>query len=185
MDTLHMIPEGTLVHEEGSPLSSISFADLNRASVERVPHFRKGQPPSSLEFAMMELAGECGEACNSAKKLSRKQQGFVGGTDDEEALVDEVADVVICCDLIAQKVGFDLGAAVARKFNRTSRKYDLPVFMVFDHLGDPVWAPLRKRRREANAKFAAAMTGFCFGIAAGAVLFIVGCLMLGPPAFAS
>lgn len=40
-------------------------------------------------------------------------------------LAEELADVVICCDLIAIAAGLNLGNAVRNKFNDTSRKYGL------------------------------------------------------------
>lgn len=75
---------------------------------------------------MMELAGECGEACNVAKKLARHEMGWVGGDKDVSKLADELADVVICADLAAQRAGIDLAAAVRQKFNATSEKHGFP-----------------------------------------------------------
>lgn len=80
----------------------------------------------SLSFAMMELAGEAGEACNAAKKIERAENGWKGGDPDISKLADELADVVICADLAAIRAGIDLAAAVARKFNATSEKHGFP-----------------------------------------------------------
>ena len=38
---------------------------------------------------------------------------------------NELADVIICADLIAMDEGIDLAQAVKDKFNKTSRKYNL------------------------------------------------------------
>jgi NTP pyrophosphatase (non-canonical NTP hydrolase) len=72
-----------------------------------------------------ELAGEVGEACNVIKKLERERLGILGSRATVAELADELADVVICADLIAMHYGIDLEAAVARKFNATSEKVGL------------------------------------------------------------
>lgn len=74
-----------------------------------------------------ELAGETGEACNIIKKLERERHGIGGTRSNPAALAEELADVVICCDLIALYYGFDLGAAVQLKFNLSSDRLMLPV----------------------------------------------------------
>ena len=72
-----------------------------------------------------ELAGEVGEACNVIKKLERERLGILGSRASVEQLADELADVLICADLIAMHYSIDLEAAVARKFNATSEKVGL------------------------------------------------------------
>ena len=72
-----------------------------------------------------ELAGEVGEACNVIKKLERERRGIRGSRATVRELADELADVIICADLIAMQYGIDLDAAVARKFNATSEKVGL------------------------------------------------------------
>jgi len=72
-----------------------------------------------------ELAGEVGEACNVIKKLERERLGILGSRATVGELADELADVLICADLIAMHYGIDLEAAVARKFNATSEKVGL------------------------------------------------------------
>jgi len=79
----------------------------------------------SLAFRGLELAGEAGEACNELKKLERARLGMVGGKADLNAIAEELADVLICADLIAMDLGIDLGEAVKAKFNKTSQKYGL------------------------------------------------------------
>lgn len=72
-----------------------------------------------------ELAGEVGEACNVIKKLERERMGIRGSRDTKEHLAEELADVVICVDLIAMSYGIDLDKAVRDKFNATSIKMEL------------------------------------------------------------
>lgn len=79
----------------------------------------------TLSFRGNELAGEVGEACNVIKKLDRERMGIKGSRDTVAHLAEELADVVICADLIAASVGIDLDAAVRDKFNATSEKNGL------------------------------------------------------------
>lgn len=72
-----------------------------------------------------ELAGEVGEACNIVKKLERERMGIRGSRETVEHLAEELADVVICVDLLAMSYGIDLEAAVKAKFNATSEKMNL------------------------------------------------------------
>lgn len=72
-------------------------------------------------FHSNELAGEVGEACNVVKKLERERLGIVGSRAKVEDLAEELADIVIVADLLAAKFNIDLGIAIARKFNKTSK----------------------------------------------------------------
>lgn len=94
-----------------------------------------------------ELAGEVGEACNVIKKLERERLGILGSRATVDELADELADVLICADLIAMHYGVDLEAAVARKFNATSEKVGLKT-----RLSSAGGADVRTlEEREANA----------------------------------
>lgn len=79
----------------------------------------------TLAYRGNELAGEVGEACNVIKKLERERIGIRGSRETKEHLAEELADVIICLDLIAMQAGIDLGDAVREKFNATSEKYGL------------------------------------------------------------
>lgn len=74
----------------------------------------------TLEYRGNELAGEVGEACNVMKKLARERLGIRGSRDTVEHLAEELADVVICVDLIMMQLGIDMHEAVRAKFNKTS-----------------------------------------------------------------
>jgi len=82
-----------------------------------------------LSFRGNEIAGEVGEACNVIKKIERERHGWRGSRATKEQLAEEIADVIICCSLISIEAGFDLSTAVKNKFNSTSQKYELPVFI--------------------------------------------------------
>lgn len=104
---------------------SLDLAKLRSANAARAYQWNGGNPPP-LSFNLMELAGEAGEACNAGKKLARHEYGFVGGDPDVSKLAEELADVVICADLAAEKAGIDLAEAVVQKFNKTSVKHAFP-----------------------------------------------------------
>lgn len=105
-------------------MREIAFADLREANQIR----QKEWDPSNAiteEYRGNELAGEVGEACNVVKKLARQRLGLRGSRVTTSELSEELADVVICVDLLAMMYNIDLGDAVAAKFNKTSAKYGL------------------------------------------------------------
>ena len=104
----------------------MNLAELRKANVARQAEWDPNGT-ITLSYAGNELAGETGEACNIIKKLDRERQGLRGSRATPEQLAAELADVVICVDLIAMALGLDLGAAVRAKFNATSEKYGLTV----------------------------------------------------------
>jgi len=73
----------------------------------------------------LEAAGELGEACNVIKKLERERLGIRGSRATPQQLAEELADVIICIDLIAMDFDIDLAQAVEDKFNETSARYGL------------------------------------------------------------
>lgn len=79
----------------------------------------------SLEFRMIELGGEVGEALNKVKKFLRERYDIVGTVTSKEEIAIELADIVICADLVAMTLQVDLGDAIRDKFNETSVKYKL------------------------------------------------------------
>lgn len=79
----------------------------------------------SLSFRGNELAGEVGEACNIIKKLERERMGIRGSHATTEELAEELADIIICVDLIAMDKAINLCEAVKKKFNKTSSKNGL------------------------------------------------------------
>lgn len=102
----------------------INFNDLRMANVARQKVWdTDGKIDSS--YRGNELAGEVGEACNDIKKLERERLGIRGSRSSVEHLATELADIIICVDLIAAGYGIDLGAAVRDKFNATSEKVGL------------------------------------------------------------
>lgn len=105
------------------------FKNLHEANVARDLVWNDTGQKLPLSFRGCELAGEAGEACNVIKKLEREALGIRGSRDTQEHLVEELCDVIICAYLIGMDIGINLDEEVAKKFNATSLKYGLPVFM--------------------------------------------------------
>ncbi|WP_368649546.1 hypothetical protein [Brucella intermedia] len=103
----------------------MEHSNLRAANVARDQEWNTGSERVSMTFRATDLAGEVGEACNVIKKLERERIGLVGSRDTKEHLAEELADIVICTDLVAMDAGIDLDAAIAAKFNATSEKNGL------------------------------------------------------------
>ena len=101
----------------------LAFSTLRAANEVRQQEW---DPSDAITMAFRgnELAGEVG-ACNVIKKLERERLGLRGSRASIAMLAEELADVLICADLIAMQAGIDLGAAVRAKFNATSSRYKL------------------------------------------------------------
>lgn len=69
-------------------------------------------------------AGECGEACNVAKKILRFRDDVAGNkkskSELEAELGREIADVLIYADLWAASQGIDLEETITKTFNAKS-----------------------------------------------------------------
>jgi NTP pyrophosphatase (non-canonical NTP hydrolase) len=116
-----------------------SFQDLRSANAARQKEWNIDNR-ITLAFRGNEMAGEIGEALEKAialvllavaggraanfiKKIQRERLGLVGSSATKSQLAEELADIVICADLIANDEGIDLlGQAVPSKFNATSEK---------------------------------------------------------------
>lgn len=78
--------------------------ELRKANIARDLEWNPDQK-CDLNFWGVELAGEVGEACNIIKKLERERLGMRGSRATVQDLADELADVIICVDLLALSVG--------------------------------------------------------------------------------
>jgi NTP pyrophosphatase (non-canonical NTP hydrolase) len=106
----------------------LNFDRLRRYNVARCEEvFHPLHDWSPAEWGVA-LAGEVGEACNLIKKLRRYDDGTntvkdpPNAGDCVEFIGDELADVVIYADLLAARLGIDLGKAVKKKFNSVSQR---------------------------------------------------------------
>lgn len=109
----------------------LTFNALRATNVARCHRwFDGGLANWSLSDWGVAFGGEAGEALDAIKKLNRDRIGAAGNQVDAaqlvENLADELADTVIYADLVAAYMGIDLGAAIARKFNRVSEKRGFP-----------------------------------------------------------
>ena len=133
-----------------------SFNDLAQANRDRQAQWGGGSN-IDLAFRGLELGGEAGEvlevveeianvtstaarsvmasgkAQNKLKKLVRILNGIQGTSEGKHELLqdlsDELADMVICASLLANDLDIDLGEAVANKFNKTSKKVGIKVYL--------------------------------------------------------
>lgn len=97
-------------------MSDLGFQNLRDANVRRcnaVFHPLHSWSPTDWACAM---AGECGEACNLIKKLHR------GEDISPSEIGKELADIVTYADLLAARLGINLGDAVREKFNEVSER---------------------------------------------------------------
>lgn len=106
------------------PQGGLNLAALRLANHTRQQEWDKDSSITAA-YRAMELGGEVGEALNIVKKLERERLGIRGSRATVPELAHELADVIICVDLIAMQYGIDLSAAVAQKFNATSEKVGL------------------------------------------------------------
>jgi NTP pyrophosphatase (non-canonical NTP hydrolase) len=119
----------------------LSFNTLREANKQRIPTFKnkKGEcihnedgSDWSISDWYEALSGEAGEFANFHKKFRR------GELTEQEFLTEaakELADVQIYLDILAFRLGLDLGQIVADKFNEVSRRVKSPIFIAktFQH----------------------------------------------------
>jgi len=104
---------------------NLTFDELRAANVQRcITGFGHTLDSWSVAEWGCAAAGECGEACNIAKKILRFRDGVAGNKKTIEEyradLASEVAGTLIYLDLWAASQGIDLGQAVRDEFNRKS-----------------------------------------------------------------
>lgn len=107
-----------------------NLRDANRARQKEWDADGQISGPLGKLWRANELAGECGEASNVVKKLVREEMGIRGSRVSPGDLAEELADVVICADLLAQEYGINLDEAVRYKFNATSERVGLVTRLV-------------------------------------------------------
>ncbi len=156
------MPETMSPREKVEPsamtLTMTTHPTLRSANIARQGEWDQDNQISAA-YRGNELAGEVGEACNVIKKLERERLGILGSRATVGELADELADVLICADLIAMHYGIDLEAAVARKFNATSEKVGLRTRLAAASDGDD--------DREGNAAGEAYQVIGALAVAAG------------------
>lgn len=111
-----------------APKPSLDFADLARANRERCEasfHRRVARVESSIIAMALGVAEEAGEVVGAARALLgiTKRKSEIAAAD----VGDELADLVMYSDLLAQCLGLSLEDCIARKFNRVSERVGSPI----------------------------------------------------------
>ena len=112
---------------------SLTFDALRAANVKRIPlfknslgqevHNKNGSDWSDSQW-LEALVGEIGEYANFHKKYMR------GDITETQFVIDarkELADVQIYLDILAFRLGIDLGKATVDKFNEVSRRVGVDI----------------------------------------------------------
>lgn len=115
--------------DEPNALAKLRIA--NRTRQKEWPGYEQAANPL---FRAVEFGGEAGELLDAVKKLTRAQEGIAGNKgksldDLRQAVMEEVGDVLISLDMLCDILGVDPYDCVPMKFNKTTRKVGLPVFM--------------------------------------------------------
>lgn len=105
-------------------MTDISFNNLRVANQTRQQEW-PGNDQIDIAFRAIEVAGEAGEVAEAVKKYLRAQRGIKGSTASIQDIADEVGDLIIALDLLADDLGISISKSVAGKFNKTSEKYGL------------------------------------------------------------
>lgn len=86
--------------------TTINYPTLREANIARQ---KEWDPSDKVDFSWRcnELAGEAGEVCNILKKIHRERLGIIGSRAVKDDLAEELADVVICVDLVAMTAGIE------------------------------------------------------------------------------
>lgn len=110
-----------------------NFSAVNRDRCEPKKGFNHLINAWSLSDWFTAVTGELGEAANIAKKLNRVRDGITGNTETEKELriklAQEIADVFIYLDLLAQSESIDLEKSVINTFDAKSKQIGYPVIL--------------------------------------------------------
>lgn len=145
----------------GYMTNGLTFNTLRQANIKRLPLFKnaKGEPahskPDGSDWSHAEwlqaLTGELGEYANLRKKVLR---GDLTMKEALPALADELADVAIYLDILAFQLGIDLGESVMSKWNRTSEKVGVPLYIDAEdwHYDPKEPMPMPRKKKTAKRK---------------------------------
>lgn len=117
----------------GYMTDGISFNILRAANRRRQQEW-PGNDKADVAFRAIELAGEAGEVAEAVKKFLRAERRIKGSTATREDVAEEMGDLLVSLDLLADSLGINLGDAVRSKFNKTSEKYGMRTY-----LGESDW----------------------------------------------
>lgn len=106
----------------------LAFDDLSAANLARVsewhPDGLHGWSPSDWAVA---ATGELGELCSAIRRMNDRRDGVPGSRELNPDYVlmnaaEELGDTVVFLDLLAQRLGLNLGDCVTNTFNRVSAR---------------------------------------------------------------
>lgn len=97
----------------------LTFTALKKANKKRQGDIYKVCKNWGYLQYCLAISGEWGELCNILKKVER---GSLKMSDVKQEISDELADVQIYLDNLAQSLGIDLGEATRSKFNSRSKE---------------------------------------------------------------
>jgi len=114
-------------------MKQLTFGDLRTANVTRALRWHPaGLDSWTASDWLVAVTGELGELASLLKMRNRERDGLVGNkfSPSKEQIADELADVLIYLDLLAEVLGVDLGEAVVKKFNEVSIRVGFPERLV-------------------------------------------------------
>lgn len=101
----------------------LSFRRLSRANRQRCEENQLPEEDWTPSDWATILAGQTGDACNLIAKMRR------GDKVDVNDIGRELADIVICADLLASRLGLDIEKCLVQKFNETSARQGSEVLL--------------------------------------------------------
>lgn len=111
---------------------SLTFEQLAEANRVRANHWHNGFPDNEDGWTIVDwsnaMCGEAGEVANVVKKIRRHDFGLHAANDPPRMdlvlnnLANEIGDVLLYLDLLAQSQGLSLEACVIHTFNRVSER---------------------------------------------------------------
>lgn len=117
-------------------MGDLNFGILREANIRRLPQFKNkkglmahskadGSDWSPAQW-IQAIIGELGEYANFRKKYER---GDISLEEFNVEAAKELADVQIYLDILAFRLGIDLGEAVINKFNEVSNRVGSSIFI--------------------------------------------------------
>jgi NTP pyrophosphatase (non-canonical NTP hydrolase) len=117
-------------------MSDLTFSALRSANIRRLPLFKnaKGEKAHSTDDGsdwtpsqwLQAVVGELGEYANIRKKFER---GDIDNVQFRTLAEKELADVQVYLDILAFRLGIDLGKATIDKFNAVSDRVGCNVYL--------------------------------------------------------
>lgn len=107
----------------------LTFRALREANIRRNQEFYPGCETWTPSQWLQALVGEIGEYANLMKKVERGDFSLDEARPD---IANELADVQIYLDILADKVGVDLGRATTAKWNAVCERRHIPMVLRAD-----------------------------------------------------